>query len=285
MAENRMCRGSDQTPGTIREAVCIDTGRVYDSCAEKDCLADLRVHFLPKAQQIIEKATAVKCSGCEILNVLIDVEKVPFNQGCYSVDITFFFKVMLNAYIPDFCKPVPVEGLTTFSKKCILFGSEGRVHVFSSEFSADSEDPQLCPTGTNPRAKVQVVDPICLDAKLCRPNDCCDWLRKACCCKIPRCIMRCFAEEFPDDFGCCPVKKTVSVTIGIFSIVQLERDVQILIPAYDFCIPSRECACSADDPCESFRKIQFPLDEFFPPSGKCEECPPNDPDDRPCGCV
>lgn len=57
----------------------------------------------------------------------------------------------------------------------------------------------------------------------------------------------------------------VAVTIGIFTIVQLERDVQMLIPAYDFCIPQKECSCDADDPCEAFRKICFPVDEFFPP--------------------
>ena len=30
-------------PNAITEAVCIDTARVYDSCADKDCLSDLRV--------------------------------------------------------------------------------------------------------------------------------------------------------------------------------------------------------------------------------------------------
>ena len=29
---------------SISEAICIDTARVYDSCADKDCLADLRVY-------------------------------------------------------------------------------------------------------------------------------------------------------------------------------------------------------------------------------------------------
>ena len=29
----------------IKEAICIDTNRVYDSCADKDCLTDLRVYL------------------------------------------------------------------------------------------------------------------------------------------------------------------------------------------------------------------------------------------------
>ena len=38
MSENKACCGNN-IPGKIREAICIDTNRVYDSCADKDCLA------------------------------------------------------------------------------------------------------------------------------------------------------------------------------------------------------------------------------------------------------
>ena len=31
--------------GCFKEAVCIDAGRIYDSCGDKDCLEDLRVYF------------------------------------------------------------------------------------------------------------------------------------------------------------------------------------------------------------------------------------------------
>ena len=37
----------------INEAICIDTARVYDSCADKDCLSDLRVYFTDTAENII----------------------------------------------------------------------------------------------------------------------------------------------------------------------------------------------------------------------------------------
>ena len=48
------------------------------------------------------------------------------------------------------------------------------------------------------------------------------------------------------------------VTIGIFTITRLERDVQIMIPSYDFCVPRKECPSAPDDPCEVFSKIDFP---------------------------
>lgn len=52
-------------------------------------------------------------------------------------------------------------------------------------------------------------------------------------------------------------------------MVRLERDSQLLIPMYDYCMPTRECAGGDedgdDDPCEIFRQIRFPVGEFFPP--------------------
>jgi len=263
MSENKFC--NDKMPSKIKEAVCIDTNRVYDSCADKDCLEDLRVYFTDSAQCIIDRATNVRCRGSEVLNAFIEVERVPFNRGFYSVDITYFFKVCLDVFTVPANSPTMVEGLATFSKKCILYGSEGNVKVFSSEFSCGEIDNQLDVVNTNPRAKVQTVDPICLEAKLCRVQDCCDNHYSPS--RIPRSVCRCFDGDF-ESYDREP-ERAVTVTLGIFTIVQLERDVQMLIPAYDFCIPKKECSCETDDPCDAFRKIQFPIDEFFPPKEGC----------------
>ena len=55
-------------------------------------------------------------------------------------------------------------------------------------------------------------------------------------------------------------------TIGQFSIIRLERDTQLVVPAYDYCMPEKECPGTvSDDPCTLFSRIQFPVDEFFPP--------------------
>ena len=109
MADNRSCcNTADVVSGGIREAVCIDTNRVYDSCADKDCLADMRVYFTDRAQCIIDNATSVRCRSCKIINCFIDVEAVPFNRGYYSVDITFFFKVYLDAYTTPMNPPCTV---------------------------------------------------------------------------------------------------------------------------------------------------------------------------------
>ena len=66
------------------------------------------------------------------------------------------------------------------------------------------------------------------------------------------------------------VERRVNVTLGMFTVVQLVRNVQMLMPVYDFCVPNKECVSSTDDPCEVFNRIQFPIDEFFPPRELCD---------------
>lgn len=277
MSEKCSCE-KDNANAAVREAVCIDTSRVYDSCADKDCLADLRVYFTDCEQAKIDAATSIRCKGSEVIDVIAEVDKVPFNRGYYSVDITFFFMVTLDVYTSPSCAPETVCGLCVFSKKCILYGSEGSVKVFSSEYAADC-DTKSNYVSTNPRAKIQVAKPLCLDAKICRPCDCCNNICDTESC-IPLCIRRCFNGCFGPQSN----NKAVKVTIGLFSIIQLERDVQMLIPAYDFCMPEKECSCNTEDPCDSFRKIRFPVSEFFPPDNSDD----SDNDDcsftPPCCC-
>ena len=122
-------------------------------------------------------------------------------------------------------------------------------------------DFQSIPETNLPVAVVEAVDPLVLGVKLV---DRCD---KSCCgcegLEIPRCIASCFPEGL--DTG--SEGRRVYITLGQFSIIRLERDSQLLIPAYDYCVPQKECPGSCDeDPCDLFRRVQFPLDEFFPPN-------------------
>ncbi len=77
-----------------------------------------------------------------------------------------------------------------------------------------------------------------------------------------------FDDEILLDGG----EKRVYCTLGQFSMIRLERDTQLVIPCYDFCMPQKECISSSDDhPCELFSRIKFPVEEFFPPAPA--ECP------------
>ena len=253
--------GPVEGTGGIREAVCVHTRKIYDSCRDKDCIEDLR--FYPKLQyvDVINHALSVKGGSADLLYVYVDVEPVNFNRGFYTVDMRFFYNVTLQAYTS--CPaPVTVEGLCVFDKRAILFGSEGSAKIFSSDTVIDELDIPGRMRTNLPTAVVEAVDPIVLDTRVddgCKPRCCECGLTE-----IPAFIARSFGEELVFDDG---GRRRFYVTLGQFTLVRLERDTQLLIPVYDYCIPQTECSCGdQEDPCGLFRNVAFPIGEFFPPS-------------------
>jgi hypothetical protein len=271
MADNKFSSASNAGEHqTFKEAVCIDAGRVYDSCSDKDCLEDLKVYFSDPDQTTVNNAVSVKGRFAELVNVFIDVEPVQFNRGFYSVDITYCFKVVLDAYDAPCGKAKTVRGVADFNKKVILYGSEGNVKIFSSEFAGSEDDEQEQPASNLPRAVVEAVDPVFLAAKLVEAD----------CPAEGATLPNCLARHLDGSTGCVVPLKDVLVTLGLFSIVKIERNVQMLIPAYDFCVPDKECTSGTGDPCELFKSLKFPTQEFFPPRF-CDLGDANLPD---CGC-
>lgn len=86
-----------------------------------------------------------------------DIEPVPFNRGFYSIDLKYFFKITLSVFTGA-CRPTEVEGLATFNKRVILFGSEGNAKIFASKYKEDAFDSQLWKKTNMPHAVVEVVD-------------------------------------------------------------------------------------------------------------------------------
>ena len=246
--------GSEGFPGSnIKEAVCINAPRIYDSCSDKDCLEDLPLLLTKPGQCIADKAASVRINSVNVCSVSVDLQPVPFHKGFYSVDMTFYFDVCLDAFMAPNALPMPVKGLAVFSKRAVLYGSEGSVRIFTSDQPEGSASDNN--TGC-PRAIVQVAQPIALSAKL-RDRQSCSPMPPY---RIPEEILRRYGGEFVRS----EAARDILVSIGIFTVVQLERSVQMLIPAYDFCIPHKECVSSSEDPCELFSAIDFPTDEFFP---------------------
>lgn len=263
-------RNNTQSPNNaFKEAVCIDAGRVYDSCCDRDCLEDLRCYFTAEGQSIIDTALNIRAKNAEVLNVYIDVEPVTFNRGYYSCSLNFFFLVDFDVFTSQCAKPISVKGFCFYEKKVILYGSEGNVKVFSNNSSICAEGTQQNDTANSPRCIVQAVDPIALSARICEVRSCCE---NNCC--VPQCVCDAIggAADMSQELG----TPTVLVTLGLFSIVQLIRNVQMLVPVYDFCIPEKQCQDSTDRPCDVFSKIQFPTEEFFPPRAAENSCG--------CGC-
>ena len=86
----------------------------------------------------------------------------------------------------------------------------------------------------------EAVDPIILNMKLvdvcqCRPCDCSLT-------EIPQAILDCFGDSLTQGGDV----HRLYVTLGQFSIIRLERDTQLLMPVYDYCMPEKECDCGSD---------------------------------------
>lgn len=235
------------------QTFCIDADRVYDSCGDKDCLSELRVFFTECNQEVINKAHSVRIREANVINTVVNVEPVTYHNGFYSVDMTFYFEIVLDVCGCSGSVPTTVNGLSVFCKRVILYGGEGKVGVFSS----DDNDNFIKPECINlPVAKVQVAQPMALSACM---TDCSSPFMPTA--NIPDCVGRYFGGCIVPSHG-----RSVLATIGIFTIVQLKRNVQMRIPAYDFCVPDKECVTSTDNPCDMFSKVDFPMEQFFPPN-------------------
>lgn len=252
----RNYRDNTNSANGCKEAVCVDAGRVYDSCADKDCAENMQVYFVDRDRMLIDHAISIRPKGAEVLTTCIDVEALPFNRGYYS------WEVFSGHGMP--C--TTICGVAMFSKKVILYGGEGGVKVFRSEFRPEQHDRQEMPMRNMPRCAVQVAEPVVLGGQLVDASDgrcCC-----GCCGNIPESVQTRFGGCFVDSRE----GKSVLITLGIFTIVQLIRNVQMLMPVYDFCMPSKECTPNSESPCDLFRKMSFPVDEFFPPKSDTGSC-------------
>ena len=248
----------------VREAVCIHTKRVTDSCRDKDCLDCLRVYPTQSSQTVLDRAMSVKAGCAQLLCAYIDVEPVSFNRGFYAVDVRYCYRVTADAFVGA-GRPVEITGLAVFDKRVILYGGEGGAKVFTSSAPCHLG----CPGA--PEAVVEAVDPLILAMKLVDVCDCHGSEYGSA--DIPEGLLDQFGEELV--FG--GDARRLFVTLGQFSIVRLERDAQLLIPVYDYCVPEKECTCGGgspcvEDPCELFEKVQFPVERFCSMGGGKKEC-------------
>ncbi|MBQ2602090.1 MAG: hypothetical protein II583_01580 [Oscillospiraceae bacterium] len=242
----------------IQEAVCVHTEKIFDSCKDRDCLDDMRVYLTENSQNALTTAAGLRAKHAELLYVDTAVQSVQFNRGFYSVDLSFYYKI--TGEIAGFGAAAPqITGLGYYTKRILLYGSDSGAKVFSSDAPLSTASSVSTSAGKLPIAVVEAVDPLMLDLRLVESADPGEGDAVF---PVPDVI----ADAFDSPLVLSGGTRRVYATIGQFSIVRLERDTQLLIPAYDYCVPSKECADTApDDPCTLFNRIDFPVDEFFPP--------------------
>ncbi len=254
--------------GPLGENVCINASRIYDSCRAKECLENLRVYVSSENQEIINSASKITAEKAEVIWIYSDVEALPFHKGYYTVNLKFYFRVELNAYT-GLRRPVEIDGLAFYEKKIVLFGSTGEAKIFQTKYKEDSFDIATWKKTNMPNAVAEVVDPIVLDTLvLSRDTIPASDFDTA---SVPECVHRVFDGTITP----CNDGKNIYVTLGLFLLVRLEREVQLSVPTASFCIPDSVCHnedAPGQDPCDMFRELSFPIDEFFPPN-KCDaEC-------------
>ena len=253
----------------IREAVCVHTDKITDSCLAKDCIEDLHVYLTVESQCTLDKAVSAKARFVELMHVAIQTDPVPYSAGYYTVDITYYYRVIADA-VMQAGRPCTITGLAVFSKRLVLFGGETTARIYSSRSYKSCLCKKSLQEASVPEAIVEVVDPMILGSRVqevCSCN-CCPPSPPV----IPEAILGCFEEQLVLDGE----SKRLLVTIGQFSIARLERSTQLLIPTFDYCIPSKTCknvgSSNTESPCEVFGQIEFPMDAFFP--SKADSCIP-----------
>lgn len=217
---------------------------------------------------ILDQATNVKARSAELLYVSIDVEPTQFNTGHFTVDITYYYRILIDATVSG-TRPYTLCGLAVFSKRVMLCGGESSAKIFTSNTVIGGADTNQMMHCSNPEAVVEVVEPMVLASRVvdvCNCNCSCDNIAL----NLPAAIRNCFDGELVVNGEC----RRLYVTIGQFSIIRMERDTQLRIPNLGYCIPNKNCSgvggSSDQTPCEVFDGIQFPVTAFFPPCGEGE---------------
>ena len=254
-------------PGDLRQAMSIHTRKITDACRDKDCVEDLRVYLTCGSQQLLDNAANVRVRSAELLHTYIDVEPVAFDRNHYCIDITFYYRVLADA-TNNSCRPATICGLAVFSKRAVLCGEDSRAHIFTSDTRIGEADGCTMASSNRPVAVVEVLDPMILSSKV---KDNCDCSCETIAVQIPQCVRRMFDEELVLSGD----NRRLYVTLGQFSIVRLERDVQLVVPILNYAIPEKECCDNpgcAEDPCEMFSRIPFPTQQFTPQGCDRNDC-------------
>lgn len=248
-------------------ACCIDTYRIFDSCRNQECMEDMRVLVTDEGQRIMNMASAIRVKSVKVLRAQIQTEEMPFNKGYFQINIRYFFHCVL-----DCCTGMgtgqDVAGLCVADKSVMLYGGEGGVSIFKSDVLPDSfcpvEIPPVHQSTNHPRAVVETAEPVALRLNVLSGEAANSF--GSClisCAAIPESVCAYYQGRFTEPASC---DKVCFLSLGLFSLVRMERPVQLVIPACDSCIPSEkeECTLPYQDPCSLFRSMEFPVEEFYP---------------------
>jgi hypothetical protein len=212
----------------------------------------------------LQTCVNIRTKSAEIIAANIGLDEIPFSPGFFQINIRMFLKIRFELCLAN-GRADEVCGLCVLDKSVILFGGEGNVSVFRSS----AEEGSFCTAihankkHTNlPTAVFEVASPIVLGTKV---QDLMPGMRCGICpCDIPECVAECFD-------GCLSyssnMPRVITVSVGLFSVVRVERPGQYLVTGTEYAVPEKVCPPDCpEDPCDMFRRMSFPVNEFYPPS-------------------
>ncbi len=250
---------------------CVDTYRIYDSCIGQECLRNLRFCTTDVYQTILNTASAVRIRDISVLWVRILSEEVPFRTGYYSITVRYYFRITLEVCQGLGTTPQIIAGLACYDKNVILYGGEGTVSVYYSDnqqnfCSAIPDFNQSIGRSSAPRVVTEIATPVGLEVNLRESGEDDTPL---CCQNLPEEIAAQFEGSFDAEVE---ITQSAYVTVGIFTIIRVERPAQLMMDNSENCFPDKTCNSSGvfTDACTLFSSMQFPYEEFAP-TPQCNE--------------
>lgn len=232
---------------------CLIVNKVYDSCRAQDCLTANDIgparaaedtcigdEYIKEGEVIDPPANAAAVSVDKIKVkkiIIVDKEPNPFRNGYWDIDLKYVFEYRLTFREADGSKIGSVKANSIYNKKVTLFGSYGTDLVVSSDL------PQYSSHGQN----TLDADPfILVEAKAVVLSAELRYQRR-----------NTYGRE-----DLSPEPNEVLVTIGLFTIIQLFRIVNLSVESRGFCIPSETEDISGVNACDFFDNLDFPMDIF-----------------------
>lgn len=260
MGDNRFsCMGA----GAQGERYGIEATRILDACRDRDCFEDVRVFLTVGGAEMVARTGNIRVKSAKIVASNISVDPVQFNCGFYTVLARFYVLCKFEACMP-IGQSQEIEGIAVLEKRVVLFGGESNVSVFRSKacdnFCAMPEPVSCAQNG--PEAVIEVVEPVVLGTRFVEPSAC-----HCCCCPcdIPSAVSDRLCGTVYDDDGNDNNGRYLAISLGLFSVIRLVREGQLLVEASEFCLPDKECTAVADEnPCCTFRNMPFPTAAFCP---------------------
>ena len=242
----------------VKHPVCIHTRQITDCCLDKDCIEDLRVYLTRCAQNALDTATGVKIRSAEVVFTQVEVEPLAYKAGWYAVDLTFYYKIEGEA-LQGTGRPAAISGISTFSKRAVLYGGTVRAKTFRSDMVRPEGGELSCLDV--PLAVAEVLEPMVLSSRIREAGSGEHGGKENREFSIP--VDSFVGEEILTGGE----SRQLYVTLGQFSTLRLERDTQLSVPVCQYCAPTKECCDGEEceeDPCQVFSQVDFPMDAFFP---------------------